>query len=205
MRDLQGSLDDACSQHAEGCVKTASDLERYRAVLAGVQPTHIIEIGTFSGRSACWFAAQSGAQVISVDIDPSNISPGTRHLADDLGVVFLLGRSTELPLATAIQRWARRAKTVMVVLDGDHSADTVAGELLLYAPLVSVGSYCVVEDGLVRWMPEQQVAGGGPYRGSPLDAIEEFMEDNDHWMIDLAIEDLRPTTQFPGGWLRRLR
>jgi cephalosporin hydroxylase len=203
MIDLEGSLAAAHRQHAEGCVKTIEDLDRYRVVIARTQPTLIIECGTFSGRSAIWFARTAGARVVTIDVDQSNISAATRDEFKQLGIVSLPGRTADPTNRMLVSGIAWRHERVMAVLDSDHSADTVTDELLAYGSLVTPGCYCVVEDGIVRWMPEQRQPIG-PYRGSPLDAIETWVSARgDQWEIDREIEDMHPTTQFPSGFLRR--
>lgn len=206
MISLPASLEASTRQNAEGTVKTWEDLARYRAVLADVAPTLIVEIGTFSGRSALWFAATANAEVVTVDVDPGNVAAGTAAALDAAGATRLTGRSTDPTVAAAVTERAVGHERVMVVLDGDHSAATVRAELDRYGPLVTPGSYCVVEDGIVRWMPWEQKPAG-PYWGSPLDAIESFMAGSEgrRWEIDRTVEDMHPATQFPSGWLRRRR
>ena len=208
MKDLEGSLAAAARQTAEGCVKTEEDLARYRLIFESVKPGLVIEIGSFSGKSAVWFARLGKCPVVSVDVDQSNMTP---QFMRDAGlhdmVLFLKGYSTDPAVTEVIREWAAAVTAngdpVLVVLDGDHSAPTVAAELELYAPLVTVGSYCVVEDTIVRWMPWEQKPIG-PYRGSPLDAVEAWLPLHPEWVVDLGVEDQSPTTQFPGGWLRRV-
>lgn len=203
--DLVASLADAHHQDAEGCVKTKADLDRYRAVIHKVKPRLILETGIFSGKSAKWFAQVAGCKVISVDIDHRNIDDDTRRTAEAAGVEFLLGRSTSPNVIAHMVAAARAADgPVMVSLDGDHSAETVYAELLEYGLLVSVGSYMVCEDGLVRYMPEQ-MKPHGPYTGNPLDAIERYLSSRSkRWEVDLEIENMHPATQFPSGFLKRI-
>jgi cephalosporin hydroxylase len=203
MKDLAASLEASHRQTAEGCVKTVEDLERYRIVLARTRPTLIIECGTFSGKSALWFAREGQCRVVTVDVDPNNVSAETHRLAALAGVCFLHGRSTGLMVGAMIHSFAAEEARVMVVLDSDHSADTVRQELAAYADLVTPGCYCVVEDTIVRWMPWEQHPIG-PYLGSPLDAAEEWLAAHgDRWENDLELEDRTRATQHPGGWLRR--
>jgi len=203
--DLAGSLEEAKAQHAEGCVKTAVDLARYRAVIERYLPDHIVEVGTFSGKSAVWFAQNAGCPVTSIDVNHRWIDRATWRQAGPLDVLFVLGRSTDPRTVEELQaRWRRHGQPErpMVVLDGDHSGPTVLAELNIYAPMVPPGGYVVAEDTLVRWMPwEQQPAG--PYIGSPLDAVEEWLAANPEWAVDEEIDGMHPTGQFPRGWLRR--
>jgi cephalosporin hydroxylase len=205
LRDLVGSLAASHRQYAEGMVKTQEDVARYRYILGRVHPRLIVELGSYSGKSARWFAQTGNCKVMTVDIDPSNVDEDTRRTAELAGVSFLVGRSTSSDIVSRIRHEALRlGGPTLVVADGDHSSDTVYEELLQYSPLVTLDSYMVVEDGIVRFMPDQ-MKPVGPYRGNPLDAIERFVENHgDCWECDMHVEDMFPTTQFPGGFLRRI-
>ena len=203
MIDLAASIEQQRHhQDAEGCCKTVSDLERYRTLIQRVRPDGIVECGSYSGKSACWLACVSGAPVVSLDV--SDLP--TRDLtvmgdAARLGVTFVQGRSTDPRVQEIVRRWASGKQRIMLSLDSDHSKATVLGELEAYAGYVPVGGYAVVEDGLVRWLPEQWAY----YQGSPLDATEAWLAAHPEWEADMELEDMLPDTQHPGGWLRRLR
>lgn len=206
MRDLQASLLSTHRQNAEGMVKTTEDVARYRQIIRDVQPALILEVGTFSGKSAVWFARTARCPVITCDVNLGNVSAETRTAGETAGVDFLLGRSTS-PDVVSFMATRARATTgpVMVVLDGDHSGDTVHDEMVEYGPLVTVGSYMVVEDTLVRWMPWERQPQG-PYRGSPHDAVDRWLASYPaRWRNDIDLEDMADVTNFPGGWLRRTR
>ena len=55
MIDVEASLAATSRQHAEGAVKVAEDLDRYRAVIAATKPEIVVECGTYDGGSAKWF------------------------------------------------------------------------------------------------------------------------------------------------------
>lgn len=187
-------------------VKTWEDVERYRQVIADTDPDGVVECGTFSGKSALWFARHTGRPVVTIDIH-NQVSAETRADARMAGVTFLRGASDRADIHQNVLMWCRDhdVRRPLVVLDSDHSAHTVRAELELYAPLVAPGGYCVVEDTIVRWMPWEQVQAGGPYHGSPLDAVEAWLRHPTagEWENDAALEGMHPATQFPGGWLRR--
>lgn len=218
MIDIAASVDATTRQHAEGCVKISEDLDRYRRVIEDVNPTVIVECGTFSGKSALWFALYSDAKVITVDCT-DNVDPDTATALDELEVVRLSGSSVDPAIVAQIHDLACRdygfghdfsyptaahetiRHAVMVVLDSDHSGPHVLAEMHAYADLVTSGSYMVVEDGILRWMDADEQA---VYDGNPLDAIEEWLRvHGSGWSVDSDLEALHPVTQFPSGWLRR--
>lgn len=178
-------------QHAEGCVKVWEDLDRYRAVIALTRPTLVIECGTHTGASASWFAERV-PHVITLDLHDRV----DRALPDN--VTAITGRSsTDDSVVTDVTTRSRRFARVMVVLDSDHSAAHVSAEIAAYGPLVTPGCHLVVEDGIARWMPGENV------HGSPYDAIEHLLVDNPDWSHDTIMRDRHPITMYPDGWWMR--
>lgn len=84
----------------------------------------------------------------------------------------------------------------MVILDSDHSKAHVEGELAGYAPMVTPGCYCIVQDGFVsRYDPSH-----GP---GPLEATVAFLERNGEFEVDRSRERMLHTLN-PSGFLRRV-
>jgi cephalosporin hydroxylase len=93
---------------------------------------------------------------------------------------------------------AAGAGRVLVVLDSDHSRDHVLAELRAYAPLVTPGSYLVVEDTNVNGHPVYEAFGPGP-----MEAVQDFLKERDDFEVDRSREKFLLTFN-PGGWLRKL-
>ena len=85
----------------------------------------------------------------------------------------------------------------MVVLDSNHKAFHVLDELRAYHPLVTPGGYLVVEDTNINGHPVEPEFGPGP-----MEALAEFLQENDDFEVDAAREKFM-LTYNPGGWLRK--
>jgi len=95
---------------------------------------------------------------------------------------------------------------VLVCLDSNHTHDHVLDELRAYAPLTSVGSYCIVFDTIVEEMP----AGMYPDRpwgpgNSPWTAVRDYIDAHPEFEIDRTIDHKLLISVSPGGYLRRVR
>jgi cephalosporin hydroxylase len=198
--DIEASLEAAARQYAEGCVKTWEDLARYEEVLKRCDPDLIIECGTFSGKSALWFAKHSAARIITIDTDPAPRDEDVRQAWGKLfgQIHFIMGSSTDPVVTTKVRDFAHDARRVMVVLDSDHGREHVLRELKMYGPLVTPGQYLVVEDTLLHYMPEEERAH---YDGDPLEAVRTW-QPRRGWQHDDQLEEMFAVTQFPRGWWR---
>jgi cephalosporin hydroxylase len=85
-----------------------------------------------------------------------------------------------------------------VILDSDHSQTHVRAELQAYAPMVSLGSYLVVEDTNVNGHPVLPDFGPGP-----MEATQEFLISHNEFVRDPSREKFMMTFN-PGGFLRRV-
>ena len=112
---------------------------------------------------------------------------------------YLLGSSTAAETLARVHEAIGEDDTVMVVLDSDHSATHVLEELRLYGPLVSRGSYLVVEDTNVNGHPVSPDFGPGP-----MEAVDAFLAEDDSFAIDRDREKFLLTFN-PRGFLRKVR
>ena len=109
-----------------------------------------------------------------------------------------MGSSTD-PAIVAQVRAAAAGKRVMVILDSDHAAAHVAGELEAYHDLVAVGCYLIVEDTNINGNPVRPDFGPGP-----MEALTAFMTGRDDFVSDPDRERFLLTLN-PRGFLRRVR
>ncbi len=184
-------------------VKCPLDLWQYHEIIDQTRPAVIVETGTYCGGSALYLADQleliGGGDVISIDIQPSE------ELPDDDRVEFVKGRSSiDLRVLEHVKKRVAGRKT-MVVLDSDHSKDHVLQELRLYAPLVSVGAYLIVEDTNRDAYKALYRSGhiDAPDAG-PAEALRAWQPANRGFKVDERRERFL-FTQNPGGYLKRVR
>jgi cephalosporin hydroxylase len=177
--------------------KCPLDLWVYQEIMHEVGPDVIVETGTYQGGSALYLASLCDVlgrgRVISIDIEAQPDLP--KHDR----ITYLIGSSTSEGILEEVGAGIEPGAKVMVVLDSDHSAEHVAAELRSYSPLVTVGSYLVVEDTNVNGNPI--LPGFGP---GPGEAVEEFLRDNDDYEVDRSREKFFMTFN-PGGYLKRVR
>jgi cephalosporin hydroxylase len=113
-------------------------------------------------------------------------------------IEFVVGSSlAETTMARVRARAAAARGPVMVILDSDHSEAHVFKEMELYGPLVTPGSFMLVQDGVI------DLPGGGGDRPGPLPAIKRFLGSNSEFEVDQERCGRFLITHHPLGWLRR--
>lgn len=180
--------------------KCPMDMWSYQEILWDTRPDLIVECGTAWGGSALFFASMldafgGGGEIVTVDIASDDQMPGR---AAHPRITYLTGSSTDPGIVDPVRRRAASADRVMVVLDSDHSYAHVAAEIAAYSPLVTPGCYLVVEDTNVNGNPVLPEWGPGP-----MEAVDEFLDDTESFVRDLAREKFMMTFN-PGGYLRRV-
>jgi cephalosporin hydroxylase len=172
------------------------DLWTIQETIAEVRPHLLIESGTNRGGSSMFFAhlfdLMGHGQVVTVDVE-------RMHELSHPRITYLIGNSTSPEIVGRVRdRAAATSGPVMVILDSDHSAQHVERELECYAPLVTLGSYCLVQDGVIDTLSEFR--GGRP---GPLRAIERFLTSTDMFELDCERSERFLISHHPKGWLRR--
>ncbi len=184
-------------------IKNPLDLWMMQQIIYEVRPDFIIETGAWYGGSALYWAfvlegmGFTSSRVFTIDVNDHTRAARTNRLWKKY-IRFFHGSSTDPAIVGEIARIVRGRK-VLVTLDSDHSMRHVLQELKMYAPLVSPGSYIVVEDTHYDAIPTRPEEGPGP-----MAAVRTFLASAEgaDFEQDLSREALILTFN-PGGWLRR--
>lgn len=178
-------------------LKCPLDLWLYQEILHAVRPAAIVETGTAFGGSALYFASLcdllGAGRVVTVDVDPRPGRP--RHPR----ITYVEGSSAAPDVVAQVGAAIGGDAPVLVVLDSDHRRDHVLAELEAYAPLVTAGSYIVVEDTNLNGHPVEPDHGPGP-----MEAVEAFLDGHPEFAHDAAMDKFLLTFN-PRGYLKRKR
>ena len=167
-----------------------------------VKPDFIVETGTYYGGSAALWATilehiNPEGRVITIDVEDRSEEARKLPIVQRK-VDFILGSSIDPEVVADVEARVR-GRRVLVILDSLHTMEHVLAELKAYAPLVEVGSYIIVQDGLIHGHPIAAAFPPGPY-----EAVEAFLETTDDFEVDRARERM-VITNNPKGYLRRVR
>lgn len=178
-------------------LKYPTDLWVYGELLWRVRPEVVVETGTYVGGAALFFADMldniGEGTVISIDVaDWADAEGPPAHPR----ISYLRGSSVDPTIVGRVAEVAA-GRTCFVILDSDHAADHVTAELDAYAPLVSLGSYLVVEDTNVHEVRAD-------YPPGPDDAVAKWLPHHPEFVVDRDCERLL-LSAAPGGYLRRIR
>jgi cephalosporin hydroxylase len=177
-----------------------------------VKPDLIIETGIAHGGSLIFYSSMlellgGDGEVIGIDIEirPHNRNEIEKHPMFKR-ITLIEGSSTDTEIVEKINKLAESKKSVMVVLDSNHTHEHVLEELRLYSPMVSKGSYCIVFDTVIEDLPENTYSDRPWGIGNnPKTAVNQFLNGNDSFEIDKNIENKLLVTVAPGGYLKRIR
>jgi cephalosporin hydroxylase len=118
---------------------------------------------------------------------------------------MIQGSSIAPDVVDQVRDIAAGHQRILICLDSNHTHDHVLAELRAYAPLTSVGSYCVVFDTFVEDMPSDLFPDRpwGP-GNNPKTAVWEYLRTHPEFEIDRDIQHKLLITVAPDGYLRRL-
>ena len=197
-------------------IQYPQDMVAMQELIWSIQPELIIETGIAHGGSLIFSAAMlelnaacggpQEARVLGLDID---IRPHNRQAieAHPLArrIEMIQGSSISDEVVGQVRARAAGKRRILVCLDSNHTHDHVLAELQAYAPLVSVGSYCVVFDTIVEDLP----AALSPDRpwgpgNNPRTAVWEYLKSHPEFEIDKSIQHKLLITVAPDGYLKRV-
>ncbi|HWX66251.1 MAG TPA: cephalosporin hydroxylase family protein [Rhodanobacter sp.] len=190
-------------------IQYPQDMIAMQEILWQVQPDLIVETGIAHGGSLVFYASIceliGKGEVLGIDID---IRAHNREAIEThpmfKRITMLEGSSTSPEIIAQVKAIAEN-KRVLVVLDSNHTHDHVLAELHAYAPLVALGSYCVVFDTVIEDMPANLYPDRPWDTGNnPKTATRTFLAEHSNFVVDEDIEAKILITVAPGGYLRRV-
>lgn len=121
-------------------------------------------------------------------------------------IQMIQGSSIAPEVIEQVRAIAAGYSRVLVCLDSNHTHEHVLAELEVYAPLTSVGSYCVVFDTIVEDMPAAMFPDRpwGP-GDNPKTAVWQYLKSHPEFEIDKSIDHKLLISVAPDGYLRRVR
>ncbi len=197
-------------------IQMPEDVLRIQEVIYAVGPDVIVETGVAHGGSLVLYASLCKAlgrgRVVGVDIEirPHNRKALEEHSLSSL-ITLIEGSSIDPEVVDRVRGAIGDGDVVVVILDSRHTREHVLAELAAYAPLVTRGSYVVVQDGCMG-----QVAGAPRSApdwswNNPLEAIRDFLSSHPEFECEEPpfrfnegnVE--KRVTYWPEGYLRRVR
>lgn len=178
-------------------VRCPFDYVLYQMLISDIKPDLVIEIGTNMGGTALYIADLMDkighGTVHTIDIIDKPKDPITKHPR----ISFFTKGWDGYDIANA-----KNFSRIVVIEDASHMYEDSIGCLEKFSPLVSVGSYYIVEDSIVTKLGREKGFHGGPLR-----AIREFIASNNNFKIDRTYCDFfgKNATFNVNGYLKRIK
>jgi cephalosporin hydroxylase len=208
-------------------IQYPQDMVAMQELIWQIKPDLIIETGIAHGGSLIFSASllalldmydaieagttldpkNSKRKVLGIDIDirAHNRAAIEAHPMASR-IQMIQGSSIAPEIIAQVKAAAQGYNHVLVCLDSNHTHAHVLAELEAYAPLTSVGSYCVVFDTVVEDMHKEMYPDRpwGP-GDNPKTAVWKYLETHKEFEIDKSIQHKLLITVAPDGYLKRIR
>ncbi|CAG0939490.1 Rhamnosyl O-methyltransferase [Candidatus Brocadiaceae bacterium] len=197
-------------------IQYPQDIVAMQEIIWQIKPDLIIETGIAHGGSLIFSASMleliahcTGIEgkVLGLDIDirPHNRAAIEAHPLFKR-ISMIEGSSIAPDIINQVYEKAKGKQRILVCLDSNHTHDHVLAELEAYAPLTTVGSYCVVFDTIVQDIPDE-LSFDRPWQqgNNPKTAVWEYLKTHDEFQIDASIHNKLLITVAPDGYLKRVR
>jgi cephalosporin hydroxylase len=198
-------------------IQYPQDIVAMQELIWSLQPELIVETGIAHGGSLIFSASMlelnaacggpADARVVGIDIDirAHNRSAIEAHPMMRR-ITMIEGSSIAAGVVAQVRALAAGKSSVLVCLDSNHTDEHVFAELEAYAPLATVGSYCVVFDTVVEELP-QALSFDRPWGpgDNPMTAARRYLREHPEFAIDERIDHKLLIGVAPKGYLRRVR
>jgi cephalosporin hydroxylase len=208
-------------------IQTPNDMVAIQELIWKVKPDLIIETGIAHGGSLVMSASmlalldmcdaidsrsvidprESKRKALGIDIDIREHNRKAIELSPMASRIQMIQGSSVMPnIIDQVKQIAKDYKRILVCLDSNHTHDHVQKELESYAPLTSIGSYCVVFDTIIEDMPHDLFPDRPWSPGNnPKTAVKQYLKTHPEFEIDKTIHSKLLITVAPDGYLKRVR
>jgi cephalosporin hydroxylase len=196
-------------------IQLPEDMLRVQEVIYQVKPDVILETGVAHGGSLVYYASlcksMGRGRVIGVDIEirPHNRAAIESHELASL-ITLIEGNAIAPDVVRKVESLIRPGEKVLVLLDSCHTHAHVTAELEAYHRFVSVDSYIVATDGIMRDVCDVPRGLADWQTDNPMTAATEFARRHPefelaqpHWPFNES-ELTNNVTHWPGAWMRRV-
>ncbi len=156
-------------------IRCPFDYVIYQMLIGEVKPDLIIEIGSHQGGGAMYLSDLMKAYNIDGEIHTIDITNDAKeNIKSYHNIKFFNEGAEKYDLELT-----KNFKTILVIEDAAHTYECSKNAIDKFASVVSVGSYLIVEDGIVNELGIEKEYGGGP-----LKAIREFLPAHPEFVVD---------------------
>lgn len=207
-------------------IQYPQDIVAMQELIWSIKPDLIIETGIAHGGSLIFSASMLAlldyCEAVETGVTLNPHSTQRRVLGIDIDIrahnrtaieahplshrIDMIQGSSIVPeIVDQVSKIAKDHQRILVCLDSNHTHEHVLAELEAYAPLTSVGSYCVVFDTIIEDMPADMFPDRpwGP-GNNPKTAVWEYLKTHSEFEIDKSIQHKLLITVAPDGYLRRI-
>jgi cephalosporin hydroxylase len=194
-------------------IKHPSDIIIQQELMWRLRPDLVIETGIAHGGSIVFTSSMMEmmdirGEVVAVDID---IRKHNRELIEThpmfKRITMYEGNSTDPAIVDQVYAKTIDKKCVMVVLDSLHSHKHAYNELKAYAPMVTVGSYCILPDTFIEFFPKGYYSKCRPWDvgDNPYTAMRQYLAETDNFVVDKFLTYKAMITETIDGYLKRVK
>ncbi len=197
LKTIQNRIMNSTSYFGVKTLKNPMDFWVYQEIIYQQQPDVIIEIGNRWGGSTLALAhfldSIGNGRVIGIDIDQSIVHEKTKTHKR-----ISLIESDAINAFKKVKPMIGKNEKVLIIEDSSHTYENTLKVLELYSCFIQKGEYFIVEDSICHHGIDV-----GPSPG-PFEAIEDFIKDNDSFIIDREKESFLITWN-PKGFLLKTK
>jgi hypothetical protein len=194
-------------------IKFPNDMVIQQELMWELKPDLVIETGIAHGGSIIFTASMMemmniDGEVVGIDVDirPHNRTKIEAHPMMKR-ITMYEGDSVSDAMVEKVRVHTNGKKCVMVILDSLHSHAHVYKELRSYAPMTTLGSYCILPDTFIEFFPKGYYSETRPWDvgNNPHSAMKQYISETDNFEIDHARTDKAMITETIDGYLKRVK